>query len=389
MNQRFSPNDPSPVPSNLRLNYDHLSVPDVSVLLNVERAHREQVTGKGIRVAMIDSGFAHKHPYFEERGYNSTAYLAGTATDVDEDGNGHGRGESANLPQVAPDVEFVGVKLDNEHAPASSASILEGFHEALQHNLAVISVSLGYDLRDAFGDPLQTLPNNLVPLEAEIQAAVASNTVVVFSAGNRHIAFPGMMPDIIAAEGVFVDASGRMEASDYASAFDSYVYSGRHVPDCSGLVGRASNRASYVSLPVPPGCAIDVSRAIGDSTQPNDGWGVFSGTSAAAPQLAGACALLLQRNPRLSPVDIRQALIQSARPVVYGHANPASNPGNTPLQGQAATGGLVDIFAALQLVYKALRSWSTRRASLVHQSRIHWTKGWRSHRLGPEWTQMV
>ena len=214
MNQRFSRTDPSPVSSNLQLGYYHLSVPDVSVLLNVERAHRDQVTGRGVRVAMIDTGFAHGHPYFEERGYNTTTYLAGTATHVDQDGNGHGTGESANLLEVAPDVEFVGIKLDNENNPTAGASILEGIHEALQYNPAVISVSMGHDLRDRAGNPRQALPNNLVALEAEVQAAVSSGIVVVFSAGNGHIAFPGMMPEVISAGGVFVDPIGRMEASD-------------------------------------------------------------------------------------------------------------------------------------------------------------------------------
>ena len=350
MNQRFSRTEPSPIPSTLQVGYYHLSVPDVSVLLNVERAHRAQMTGQGVRVAMIDTGFAHGHPYFKERGYNTATHLAGIATDVDQDGDGHGTGESANLLEVAPDVEFIGIKLGNEKDSSAGASILEGIHEALRHDPAIISISMGYDLRDGAGNPLQALPNNLVALEVEIQAAVSSGVVVVFSAGNGHIGFPGMMPEVISAGGVFVDTFGRMEASDYASAFDSQIYNGRHVPDCSGLVGRASNRASYVSLPIPLGCTIDVNRAMLDGTQPNDGWGVFSGTSAAAPQIAGACSLLLQKNPGLSPSEIKNALIGSARPVAYGHASPASNPGEAPLQGQSATGGLVDVFEALQLV---------------------------------------
>ena len=350
MNQRFGRNLPSPVSNQLRLNYHHLNVPDIGVLLNAERAHRDGVTGRNVRVAMIDSGFAHSHPYFQERGYNVSTYLAGTANAPILDGNGHGTGESANLLQVAPDIEFVGIKLYNENNPFGGASLLEGFHEALQHDPSIISVSLGYDLRDNSGNPIAKLPNNLVALEAEIQIAVASGITVIFAAGNGEISFPGMMPDVISAGGVYIDPFGRMEASNYASAFNSKIYSGRRVPDCSGLVGRSSNGASYLLLPIPEGCEIDVGRAMLDGTQPNDGWGVFSGTSAAAPQLAGACALLLQKNPTLTPGDIRQALIQSARRVKFGNANPVSNPGNVPLRGQSATGGLIDIYAALQLV---------------------------------------
>jgi subtilisin family serine protease len=352
MNQRFSRTEPPPISPQLSLSNHHLDVPEVTMLVNAARAHREGVTGRGVRVVMIDSGFAHAHPYFTEQGYNTSTVLAGTATDTDLDGNGHGTGESANLLGIAPDVEFIGIKLDNENDPAGGASMLEGFQEALQHNPQVVSVSLGIDLRNRMtGRPLSQLPNNLVALESEIRAAVASGIVVVFSAGNGHIGFPGMMPEVISAGGVFVDPNGRMEASDYASAFMSDIYTGRRVPDCSGLVGRASNNASYILLPVPEGCEIDVSKAMTDGTQPNDGWGVFSGTSAAAPQIAGTCALLLERNPGLAPDEVRQALVQSARRVRFGAANPASTPGQPTPRGAAATGGgLIDAHAALQLV---------------------------------------
>ncbi|HEX6143895.1 MAG TPA: S8 family serine peptidase [Geminicoccaceae bacterium] len=357
-NNRFTA-PPSPVPP--RVDYHHLRVPgDVNLLLNVDRVHRAGITGRNVRVAMIDSGFAHGHGYFVERGYITTTVLAPGASRADLDGTGHGTGESANLLAIAPDAHFFGIKLDNEGDPNVGASVLEGFQEALAHNPQVISVSLGYDLCPS--DPLTgqrtsnqhltALPNSLKPLEAEIQAAVASGIVVVFSAGNGHVAFPGMMREVISAGGVFVAEDGRMLASDYASAFASRIYPGRHVPDVCGLVGEAGNNASYIMLPVDPGCTLD---RRGDGTGGGDGWGVFSGTSAAAPQLAGVCALLLEENPGLSASDIRNVLRASARDVLLGSANPASNAGQGGMPAgtgpDGATGaGLVDAFKAWQLV---------------------------------------
>lgn len=352
MSQRFPATGPSLYPP--RVNYHHLRVPgDVVATLNVARVHRQGCTGRGVRVVMIDSGFAHGHPYFQENGYNTSVALAPGATHDDRDGNGHGTGESANLLAVAPDVTFIGVKLDNEDA-GGGASLLEGFQEAMQHNPQVISVSLGYDLvQPGPGRKhLTTLPNSLKGLEAEIQAAVAAGVVVVFSAGNGHVSFPGMMPEVISAGGVYVDEKGGTFASNYASAFSSKIYSGRNVPDFCGLVGLASNHADYIMLPIEPSCEIDREVGAHDGTAADDGWGVFSGTSAAAPQLAGVCALLLQKRPSLTPAEIKSILSRTAADVDQGSASAASNGGaalTATLADDGATGaGLVDAFAAWQ-----------------------------------------
>ncbi|SAL64606.1 S8 family serine peptidase [Caballeronia humi] len=335
------------------LNYYHLDAPaDIAHRLNATPAHLKGITGKGVRVVMIDSGFGHSHPYFKANGYASSIILAPGATNRRTDSNGHGTGESANIFAIAPGVTFIGVKLDNESDPSAGASVLEGLQEALKHDPHVISVSLGYDLRAPDNTPLASLPNSLVALEAEIQAAVKRGVVIVFSAGNGHYSFPGQMPDIVSAGGVYVDKSGAMRASDYASAFTSLIYSGRNVPDVCGLVGLLPH-ANYLALPIPPGCEIDRDGASYDGTEAADGWGVFSGTSAAAPQLAGLCALLLQASPGLKPSDIKAILRRTARDVTTGHANPSSDPRGVGISAgvglDGATGsGLVDAWAAVK-----------------------------------------
>jgi subtilisin family serine protease len=342
------------------VNYFHLDVSTTMPgLLNVSQVHRAGTTGKGVRVAMVDTGFAHsQHPYFVAKGYNSTVDLAPHAINDATDLDGHGTGESANLLAVAPDVTFIGIKVENDNDPRHGASMLEGFQQALLHDPKIISLSMGYDLRAPNGTQLGFLPNNMAALEAEIQAAVAKGIVVVFSAGNGHFSFPAMMPNVISAGGVFVDQNGDMQASNYASAFQSKVYPGRSVPDLCGLVGMLP-RASYIMLPVPPGSAIDCETAAaangqaGDGTAPDDGWGVFSGTSAAAPQLAGICALLIEKDPRLTPSDLKSILRRSARGVTKGAANPSSSDdgvGEPASEGDTgATGaGLVDALAAWQ-----------------------------------------
>ncbi|HYM25671.1 MAG TPA: S8 family serine peptidase [Vicinamibacterales bacterium] len=358
MAKKAKPKAPSATPPKVK--YFCLKMPkDVPELLRAADVHAKGTTGKGVTVAMVDSGFAHSHPFFVKNKFHSTVDLAARVKSASTDGNGHGTGESTNIFAVAPGATFIGIKVDNDDPNEQGATILEGFQQALQHKPRVISISLGYDLVQtdpATGQrvsetPLAKLPNNLVALEAEIQAAVAAGTIVVLSAGNGHVSFPGMMPDVIAAGGVYVDESGKPQASDYSSAFLSRIYAGRHVPDFCGLVGLLPN-ADYITLPIPSGCEIDIDNSHHDGTRATDGWGVFSGTSAAAPQLAGVCALLLEKNPGLTPGDIKAILRRTARDVTVGHANPDSNEGHglpASTGDDGATGaGLVDAFAAWQ-----------------------------------------
>ena len=341
------------------VNYFHLEMPhDVPDLLRASRVHQEGTTGRGVRVVMVDTGFAHRmHPFFGEHGFTSSVDLAPHATNDKSDPNGHGTGESTNIFAVAPGATFIGIKVENDDDPTQGASMLEGFQAALQHEPQVISISMGFDLREN-SQQMSELPGSLAALEAEIQAAVASGIVVVFSAGNGHFSFPGMMPDVISAGGVFVNEHSEMLASNYASAFDSKIYSGRHVPDFCGLVGILPN-ANYIMLPIPAGCKIDTEVSqpddgtTGDGTQTNDGWGVFSGTSAAAPQLAGVCALLLEKNPGLKPSEIKAILRRTSRDVLEGSSNPASDDDGIAQQAgpgdDGATGaGFVDAFTAFQ-----------------------------------------
>jgi subtilisin family serine protease len=333
------------------VDYWHLEVPgDVARLINATPIHRAGNNGAGTRVVMIDTGFFHSHPFFPAHGYTSSVVLAPGATNRATDPGSHGTGESANIFSIAPGATFIGVKLENDDDPGAGASILEGVQEALRHQPHVISVSMGYDLREADQrTALSQLPGSLKALEAEIHAAVDAGIVVVFSAGNGHYSFPGQMPDVISAGGVFVEADNSMQASDYASAFTSLINSGRSVPDCCGLVGMLPN-ADYIMLPVPPGEEIDRDNSAHDGTAPDDAWAVFSGTSAAAPQLAAVCALLLQKNPGLKPADVKAILTRTAREVTQGHANPASDPngaGETAADGATGT-GLVDAYAAWQ-----------------------------------------
>ena len=345
----------SPLPP--RVKYHHLTVPsDVATVCRANPIHKLGVTGKGVLVAMVDSGF-YKHSFYEWHGYNYQATLAPDATNIERDESGHGTAEAANIFANAPDIDFIGVKMGGNPTLA--------FKTASDLHPAIITNSWGYNICT------DTLPNFLKPLEAAIIEAVKERGITVcFSAGNGHAGFPGMMPEVISVGGVYahdtLDGDDfLLEASDYSSSFDSTIYPGRHVPDLCGLVGMKP-RAIYIMLPVEPGDQID--QGLGgngyptkDETATDDGWAVISGTSAASPQIAGICALLKQVQPGLSPSLIKSILRASARDVKKGNSNqtcltsPSGQPAGNGHDGATGT-GLVDAYAA----YKLARSVTIR-----------------------------
>jgi subtilisin family serine protease len=330
--------------------YWHLRVPgDISLGCNADRAHRGGITGRGIKIAMVDSGH-YKHPFFAGRGYRvSPVTLGPAALNPAKDESGHGTGESANIFAVAPDIQLLPVKVNFVNS-------IGAFNTAVALKPDIITCSWGSDNKNG---PLSAADQALA---AAISVAVSSGITVVFSAGNGHWGFPGQHPDVISAGGVFMNPDESLRASDYASGFNSNIYPNRRVPDLSGLVGMRP-KAIYIMLPIEPGDAIDATpwndpngglqggtHPNGDETTNNDGWGAFSGTSAAAPQLAGAAALVKQACPSLKPAEIREILKKSARDVKTGNCHPNTG-GNPAIVGpDTATGnGLVDAHKAVLL----------------------------------------
>ncbi|MBE2314611.1 S8 family serine peptidase [Solirubrobacter sp. CPCC 204708] len=319
--------------------YWHLRVPgDVSLGVNADRAHRAGVTGRNVKLVMVDSGWF-AHPYFTQRGYRSSPVVLGpAAVNPAADESGHGTGESANAFAVAPDIDFTMVKINFVNSVGA-------FNAAVNLAPHIISCSWGSS------QPNGPLSAANQALAAAISAAVAGGIIVVFSAGNGHWGFPGQHPDVISAGGVFLQADGSTRASDYASGFQSNIYPGRGVPDASGLVGMRPG-AKYIMLPVEGGDAIDVdgsggTHPNGDETTNNDGWAAFSGTSAAAPQIAGVCALIREACGRLTPAEVKDVIRRTARDVTAGRNHPNFNHPAGAGYDLATGAGLVDAHRAV------------------------------------------
>jgi subtilisin family serine protease len=129
-------------------------------------------------------------------------------------------------------------------------------------------------------------------LNAAVQAAVDDGITAAIAAGN--------------------------DAADACSFSPAQVQSGLTVAasDIADLQALFSNRGPCVDL-FAPGVDITSAWGTGDTTL-----NTISGTSMAAPHVAGAAAVLLSQLPTLSPAQVAQRLLADATPDVLGNVSP-------------------------------------------------------------------
>lgn len=338
---------PSPIPPN-SAKY-HLRVPnDVATILAAASLHQQGTRGDGVTVAMPDTGW-YRHPYFIANGYNvKTPLVTVEGTKPNQDPDGHGTGISANLLAMAPGAVLQPIRATNDNG--TLVSLLAAFQMAKELRPKIITNSWTssnyYPPPDDWATEKESEADRAIILE--IQHAIEEGMIVVFASGNGLFSVEPQIPGVISAGGVYCGPQGQMQASDYASGYKS-PWTEVIVPTVCGLSGMVP-RAQYLMLPVPPGSARDEEESNeGDGTAPDDGWALFSGSSAAAAQVAGSVALLLGAKPNLTCEQVTKALTETAIDVIRGHS--ASRP-VSQLAGQGldyATGfGLIDAAAAVE-----------------------------------------
>jgi hypothetical protein len=148
-----------------------------------------QWTGKGVRVAVIDSGVNPNHPHV-----NGVA--GGPAIGGEDDSYldvlGHGTAVLAAIKEKAPDAEFYAVKVYYRSLRTNIESLASAFRWAIDHRMDVINLSLG-TANDAYEAQMTSL----------IQLAEESGTAVIAAVEMESLpAFPGSLPGVI---GVGVD----------------------------------------------------------------------------------------------------------------------------------------------------------------------------------------
>ncbi len=342
------------------LAYDHLEVPhDVARAMDALKAHRLGITGAGINMAMVDTGFMTPfHPYYLGKGYNIQPLVADPldpAPNTDE--CGHGTGVASCALAVAPDVTFTVYKYYGINAVAA-------FARAAAARPHIITCSWGRRPLDPAAPP-GAVPE--VALQLAINNAVADGVVVCFASGNgADIGWPGSEPAVISVGGVFIDKDDSLQASNYATSGRNAINPDRQVPDLCGIVGMAGlvpqptdpypPGGIFIAMPTQPHSTEELEfyhfgepYPAGDSTRPMDGWLVASGTSSACPMVAATVALMMQNDPFLvgDPDAVRRGLRASCVDITAGSS----------FTGQFASAGSDDATGAgLVQAYRAVRS---------------------------------
>ena len=283
-----------------------LTQPDAA---GVQEAWRTSVGG-AVTVAVLDTGVDASHPDLAPNMWHDPASGA-SGVDVvgggaPTDGNGHGTAVAGIIAArgnngvggtgVAQDARIMAVRVLGADAVGTTATVVEGMRYALAHGARIINLSLGG-------------PDRSQALEEQMQAAQAQGVLVVAAAGNH---------------------SADLDAQpSYPAAYPEPNVIAVASTGPSGALSSFSDRGAT---------AVDLAAPGEDVLGPTPGgsYARWSGTSAAAPEVAGTAVLLEAASPGASAAQVRDALLGGARRL----------PG---LSGAIATGEL-DAGAAMQRI---------------------------------------
>lgn len=285
---------------------------NVLALMNVSRkilgTENSNLTGKDVTIAYIDTGIA-SHLDFclkqnriikfvdlvngKKRNYDDN----GHGTFVSGVGSGNGIMSGGKYSGIAPNSNIVSIKALNHNGEANAVTILDAmqwaFDNAKKYNIKVVCMSFG-------SEPL----GNNDPIMKGAEVLWNRGITMVAAAGNSGPEFetiksPGISPKIITVGGINDnrDENGNYDKNKFTIA--SFSSRGpalrRFKPD---LVAPSVNITSC-------------------SFHPEKMYTVMNGTSVATPMIAGLSALLLEKDPRMGPDQVKQKLMSISSGITF------------------------------------------------------------------------
>jgi subtilisin len=216
--------------------------------------------GKGIRVAVVDTGIDFTHPDLRPNYVGGTSFVPGAATPMDDQGHGtHCAGtiaaaiEGSNVVGVAPQASLYAVKVLDRNGSGQFSWIIAGLDWCIQNAMHVVSMSLG---GPSAPTALQTMCNTAWSKGLLLVAAAGNaQQQTPVPPGTSNVGYPGKYRNVIA-----------VSAIDAANVIAPFSSRGPEVDVCA------------------PGVTV-LSDKLGGGTT------VMSGTSMACPHVAGVAAL--------------------------------------------------------------------------------------------------
>lgn len=232
------------------------------------RADWRSCTGKGVTVAIVDSGVDDTHPELLGRVVESVeARVDGKRVMFDSssvgDSAGHGTACAGIIAKIAPDAKFSSIRVLGASGLGDGHAFLAGLEYAIKQRYKVINLSLG-----------TTKPQYFSPLHDLLDRAYQAGCIVVAAANNLpQPSFPSV----------------------FSSSLISVIKS-----DISDPLKFGFHFGEVIELTAP---GVNVRAA-----WPGGGHRSLTGNSFACPHIAGIIALLLEKDPNLTPFHVKSAL---------------------------------------------------------------------------------
>lgn len=313
--------------------------------VNADRVWELGYTGEGVLIAIIDTGVSLTHADLQGQFWDGGAEFPNHGYDFanhdnnPSDQHGHGThvagtlcgtGLSGAQTGVAPNAKIMALKVFGANQQTDETFLVEAIQFAVEHGADLLNMSLGWPYPD---------PEVKLMCRQACENTLAAGIVASVAAGNvrdllylvpipHNIYTPGDCPPPYLHEDQMVNPGGvscviSVGAVDYN---DTITYFSSVGPSTW------TNVALYNDYPYNPESPTEIGLIRPDICAPglniksldyhnDNGYCLMDGTSMATPCVAGTIALMLSKNPELTPEQIDEILERTAVPLSTHKSN--------------------------------------------------------------------